>query len=122
MSGWGISAGSSLVNEWVCDLKMLVREVFLASQGSRSGREGMPRPPFASFLFFSDTSQVTLLGSFFLLFPVVSEESCIFKYSFSKLSVLKELAADSFRLKPRVMGKERDEEGNRLESQVGVAL
>ena len=82
----------------------------------------MPRPPFASFLFFSDTSQVTLLGSFILLFPVVSEESCIFKYSFSKLSVLKELAADSFRLKPRVMGKERDEEGNRLESQVGVAL
>lgn len=91
MSGWGISAGSSLVNEWVCDLKMLVREVFLASQCSRSGREGMPRPPLASFLCFSDTSQVNLSGSFFLFFPVVSEESRIFKYSFSKLSVLKEL-------------------------------
>ena len=91
MSGWGFSAGSSLVNEWVCDLKKMVREVFLASQCPRSGREGMLRPPFTSFLFFSDTSQVNLSGSFFLFFPGVSKESCIFKYSFSKLRVLKEL-------------------------------
>ena len=93
LSRWvgGESLQAAVWYEWVCDLKMLVREVFLASQCSRSGREGMPRPPLASFLCFSDTSQVNLSGSFFLFFPVVSEESRIFKYSFSKLSVLKEL-------------------------------